>query len=38
MTGKDIGKAFQLPDTKNMKNEVILQKGHSANFGQKYLK
>jgi len=33
MTGKNIGKVVQLPDTKGMKNEVILQKGHSINFG-----
>lgn len=35
MTGKNIGKVAQLPDTRDMKNEVILQKGHSINFGAK---
>lgn len=35
MTGKNIGKITQLPDTRGMKNEVILQRGHSINFGAK---
>ncbi|HHW09584.1 MAG TPA: aminotransferase class V-fold PLP-dependent enzyme [Firmicutes bacterium] len=33
MTGKDLGKVAQLPDTTGMKNEVVLQKGHAVNFG-----
>jgi D-glucosaminate-6-phosphate ammonia-lyase len=33
MTGPDPGKVEQLPDTTGMKNEVLLQKGHSVNFG-----
>ena len=33
MTGKDVGRALQLPDTTGMKSEVLLQKGHSVNFG-----
>jgi len=33
MTGQDIGKVMRLPDTNGMKNEVILQKAHSVNFG-----
>jgi D-glucosaminate-6-phosphate ammonia-lyase len=33
MTGTDPGKVEQLPDTTGMKNEVLLQKGHSVNFG-----
>ncbi|HUG16796.1 MAG TPA: aminotransferase class V-fold PLP-dependent enzyme, partial [Thermomicrobiales bacterium] len=33
MTGNDLGRVFQLPDTTGMKNEVLLQKGHSVNFG-----
>ncbi|NJD03797.1 MAG: aminotransferase class V-fold PLP-dependent enzyme [Ruminiclostridium sp.] len=33
MTGSDLYKIEKLPDTEGMKNEVILQKGHSVNFG-----
>lgn len=33
MTGNDLGKVMQLPDTSGMKHEVLLQKGHSVNFG-----
>jgi len=33
MTGVDLGKVEQLPDTTGMKNRVILQKGHEVNFG-----
>lgn len=33
MTGNDPGKVSQLPDTRGMKHEVVLQKGHAVNFG-----
>jgi L-seryl-tRNA(Ser) seleniumtransferase len=33
MTGEDLGKVAQLPDTEGMKDEVVLQKGHAVNFG-----
>ena len=33
MTGSDMARVEQLPDTTGMKNEVILQKGHDINFG-----
>ena len=33
MTGNDPGRAAQLPDTTGMRNEVIIQKGHTVNFG-----
>jgi L-seryl-tRNA(Ser) seleniumtransferase len=33
MTGRDIGKVWQLPDTNGMKNEVVIQKGQCVNFG-----
>jgi L-seryl-tRNA(Ser) seleniumtransferase len=33
MTGCDLKKVEQLPDTTGMKNEVILQKGHDVNYG-----
>ena len=33
MTGENLGKVEQLPDTTGMKNEVIIQKGHAVNFG-----
>ncbi len=33
MTGTDIAKVFQLPDTRGMRREVVLQKGHAVNFG-----
>lgn len=33
MTGDDLGRIYQLPDTTGMKNEVVIQKGHAVNFG-----
>ena len=33
MTGQDLAKVEQLPDTTGMKKRVILQKGHEVNFG-----
>lgn len=33
MTGSDMAKVEQLPDTSGMKDEVILQRGHSVWFG-----
>lgn len=33
MTSKSLGKIDQLPDTTGMKNEVVIQKGHTVNFG-----
>ena len=33
MTGRDVGKVLQLPDAESMPNRVILQKGHSVNYG-----
>ncbi len=33
MTGSDPGRIHQLPDTTGMKHEVVIQKGHSVNFG-----
>lgn len=33
MTGADMGKIGQLPDTDGMRNEVVIQKGHAVNFG-----
>ena len=33
MTGNDPGRAAQLPDTTGMRDEVIIQKGHTVNFG-----
>ena len=33
MTGNDLGKAWQLPDTTGLSSEVIIQKGHCVNFG-----
>jgi D-glucosaminate-6-phosphate ammonia-lyase len=33
MTGTDIGRIGKLPDTSGMKNQVVIQKGHSVNFG-----
>ncbi|MGE4221299.1 MAG: aminotransferase class V-fold PLP-dependent enzyme, partial [Alphaproteobacteria bacterium] len=35
MTGTDIVKVEQLPDTAGMKNEVILQKGHDVHYGSR---
>lgn len=34
MTGADLGRVEQLPDTTGMKNEVILQRGHEVTYGQ----
>jgi D-glucosaminate-6-phosphate ammonia-lyase len=33
MTGPDLGKVARLPSTDGMKHEVVIQKGHSVNFG-----
>ena len=33
MTGNDIKKIFKLPDTKGMRNGVLIQKGHLTNYG-----
>lgn len=33
MTGTDLGRISQLPDATGMKSEVLVQKGHSVNFG-----
>jgi len=33
MTGADLGRIEQLPDTTGMKNEVVIQLGHMVNFG-----
>ena len=33
MTGTDLGRILQLPDTEGMKNEVVMQLGHNLNFG-----
>jgi D-glucosaminate-6-phosphate ammonia-lyase len=33
MTGSDLGRIGQLPDTSGMRNEVLIQKGHAVNFG-----
>ncbi len=33
MTGCDLAKVEQLPDTRGMKNEVILQRGHNITYG-----
>jgi uncharacterized pyridoxal phosphate-dependent enzyme len=34
MTGRDLGKVDQLPDTRGMRNEVIMQRGHEVTYGQ----
>lgn len=34
MTGRDLGRVEQLPDTTGMKNEVIMQRGHELTYGQ----
>ncbi len=34
MTGRDLGRVEQLPDTTGMRNEVIMQKGHEITYGQ----
>lgn len=33
MTGEDMAKVEQLPDTTGMKNEVVIMRGHSVAFG-----
>lgn len=33
MTGPDLARVEQLPDTRGMKNEVILQRGHNVTYG-----
>ena len=33
MTGRDLARVEQLPDTKGMKNEVVMQKGHEITYG-----
>ena len=33
MTGRDLGRVEQLPDTTGMKNEVVMQKGHEITYG-----
>jgi len=33
MTGPDLGRIEQLPDTTGMKNEVVIQLGHMVDFG-----
>ncbi|MGY8656176.1 MAG: aminotransferase class V-fold PLP-dependent enzyme [Verrucomicrobiia bacterium] len=33
MTGADIAKIWQLPDTSGMSNRVLIQKGHCINYG-----
>ncbi|HYM13590.1 MAG TPA: aminotransferase class V-fold PLP-dependent enzyme [Bryobacterales bacterium] len=33
MTGADLARVMQLPDTSGLANEVILQKAHDVNFG-----
>ncbi len=33
MTGRDLGKVWQLPDTSGMPDQVVIQKGHCVNFG-----
>jgi D-glucosaminate-6-phosphate ammonia-lyase len=34
MTGRDLGRVEQLPDTGGMKNEVVMQRGHEMTYGQ----
>ena len=33
MTGSDLKKVYKLPNTKDMKNKVLIQKGHLTNYG-----
>lgn len=33
MTGAELSRIEQLPDTRGLRNEVLLQKGHDVNFG-----
>lgn len=34
MTGNDLARVYQLPDTDGMKDRVLIQKGHCVNYGQ----
>ena len=34
MTGTNLAKVYQLPDTEGMANRVLIQKGHCVNYGQ----
>lgn len=34
MTGNDLAKVWQLPDTDGMPSRVLIQKGHCVNYGQ----
>ncbi|MEE2659293.1 MAG: aminotransferase class V-fold PLP-dependent enzyme [Candidatus Latescibacterota bacterium] len=34
MTGTDLAKVYQLPDTDGMADRVLIQKGHCVNYGQ----
>jgi L-seryl-tRNA(Ser) seleniumtransferase len=34
MTGNDLARVLQLPDTDGMKHRVLIQKGHCVNYGQ----
>ena len=34
MTGADLARVLQLPDTDGMPNRVLIQKGHCVNYGQ----
>ncbi len=34
MTGNDLAKVYQLPDTEGMVSRVLIQKGHCVNYGQ----
>ena len=34
MTGEDLARVLQLPDTSGMKDRVVIQKGHCVNYGQ----
>ena len=33
MTGNNLDRVYQLPNTKNMKDRVLIQKGHLTNYG-----
>ena len=34
MTGNDLARVLQLPNTRGMRDRVLIQKGHCVNFGQ----
>ena len=34
MTGTDLARVYQLPDSDGMRNRVLIQKGHCVNYGQ----